>query len=104
MADIRRRKLKSSVWIPLRAVQELEKSGRYGYFGYRKEFFGMGTVAVPVDQKDAVSKLGWEDIGISHNHSGFCDNGKYVTADVFEDYDGKRERGVGSGVGSALDI
>jgi len=88
MADIRRRKLKSSVWIPLRAVQELEKSGRYGYLGYRKEFFGMGTVAVPVGQKDPVSKLGWDDIGISHNHSGFCDNGKYVTADVFDDYDG----------------
>lgn len=88
MADIRRRKLNSSVWIPLRA-RKLEKSGRYGYLGYRKEFFGIGTVAVPVDQKDAVSKLGWEDIGISHNHSGFCDNSKYVTADVFEDYDGK---------------
>ena len=89
MADIRRRKLNNSVWIPLRAIHELEKSGRYGYLGYRKEFFGIGTLAVPIDQKDAVSKLGWEDIGISHNHSGFCDNGKYVAADVFEDYDGK---------------
>lgn len=89
MADIRRRKLNSSVWIPLRAIHELEKRGQYGYLGYRKEFFGIGTVAVPIDQKDALSKLGWEDIGISHNHSGFCDNGKYVAADVFEDYDGK---------------
>lgn len=88
MADIRRRKLKSSVWIPLRAVHELTKRGRYGYLGYKKEFFGIGTVAVPIDQKDAVSKLGWEDIGIRHNHSGFCDNGKYIAADVFEDYDG----------------
>jgi hypothetical protein len=89
MADIRRRKLNNSVWIPLRAIQELEKSGRYGYLGYRKEFFGLGSVAVPIDQRDAVSKLGWDDIGISHNHSGFCDNGRYVVADVFEDYDGK---------------
>jgi hypothetical protein len=89
MADIRRRKLNSSVWIPLRAVHELSKSGRYGYLGYKKEFFGIGTVAVPIDQKDAVSKLSWEDIGISHNHSGFCDNGKYIAADAFEDYDGK---------------
>jgi hypothetical protein len=89
MADIRRRRLNTSVWIPLRAVQELEKSGSYGYLGYRKEFFGIGTVAIPVDEKTTVSKFGWTDIGISHNHSGFCDNGRYVTADVFEDYHGK---------------
>lgn len=89
MADIRHRKLNSSVWIPLRAAQELEKCGRYGYEGYREEFFGIGTVAVPIDKKDAASKLGWEDIGISHTHSGFCDNDKYVIADVFESYDGK---------------
>ncbi|MCX5844729.1 MAG: hypothetical protein NT022_13475 [Deltaproteobacteria bacterium] len=88
MADIRRRKLNSSVWIPLRAIQDLEKKGQYGYLGYRKEFFGLGTVAVPIDQKDAVSKLGWEDIGISHNHSGYFEDGRYVVADVFEDYDG----------------
>jgi len=88
MADVRRRKLNSLVWIPLRVIQELEKSGRYGYLGYRKEFFGLGTVAVTIDQRDAVSKLGWEDIGISHNHSGYCENGRYIAADVFEDYDG----------------
>jgi len=89
MADIRRRKLKSSVWIPLRAVQEVQKNRHYGYLGYRREFFGTGTVAVPVDQKDTVSKLGWTHIGISHNHSGFYDNGKYIAADVYEDYDGR---------------
>lgn len=88
MADIRRRKLNSAVWIPLRAIQELEKKGQYGYLGYRKEFFGLGTLAVPIDQKDAASKLAWEDIGISHNHSGYCEDGRYVVADVFEDYDG----------------
>lgn len=89
MRDIRRRKLKNSVWIPLRATQELRKNGRYGYLGYKKEFFGTGTVAVPIDQKDAALKLGWNDIGIRHNHSGFYDNEKYVTADVYEDYDSK---------------
>lgn len=89
MGDIRRRKLESSVWVPLRAAQELQKNGRYGYLGYKKEFFGTGTVAVSIDQKDAVSKLGWKDIGISHNHSGFYDNGKYVAADIYEDYEGK---------------
>jgi hypothetical protein len=89
MADIRRRKLKSSVWIPLRATQELQENGRYGYIGYKKEFFGTGTLAVSIDQKDPVSKLGWMDIGISHNHSGFYDNGKYIAADVYEDCNGK---------------
>ncbi len=89
MADIRRRWLKNSVWVPLRAVQELQKIGHYGYLGYRKEFFGIGTVAVPLDMKDRVLKLGWVDIAISHNHSGFYDNGRYINADAFEDYGGK---------------
>jgi hypothetical protein len=89
MADIRRRWLKNKVWVPLRASQELQKNGHYGYLGYRKEFFGIGTIAVPLDKKDKVLKLGWMDIGISHYHSGFYDNGKYISADVFEGYEGK---------------
>jgi hypothetical protein len=89
MSDIRQRWLKKSVWVPLRAMQELQKSGRYGYLGYRKEFFGIGTVAVLLDKKDKVLKLTWTDIGISHNHSGFYDNGKYINADVFQDYEGE---------------
>ena len=89
MADIRRRWLKNSVWVPLRAAQELQESGHYGYLGYRREFFGIGTVAVPLDKKEKVLKLSWIDIGISHNHSGFYDNGRYINADVFEDNEGK---------------
>ena len=89
MADIRRRMLKNSVWVPLRAAQELQNRGRYGYLGYKNEFFATGTVAFPIDQKDAVLKLGWEDIGLRHNHSGFYGDGKYVPADVYENYKNK---------------
>ncbi len=47
MKDVRRRRLATSVWIPLRAVQTLEKHGSYGYEGFKEEFFGAGTLAVP---------------------------------------------------------
>jgi hypothetical protein len=89
MSDIRRRWLKNSVWVPLRATQKLQESGHYGYLGYRSEFFGIGTVAVLLDKKDKVLKLTWSDIGIIHNHSGFYDNGRYINADVFQDYEGE---------------
>ena len=31
------------------------------------------------------------DVGISHNHSGCVDNGKYIPAEVYRDYSGEFE-------------
>ena len=47
MQDIRRRNFSKSVWIPLRAVLIKERAGRYGYIGYKEDFFGSGSIAVP---------------------------------------------------------
>jgi hypothetical protein len=40
-----------------------------------------------LEQKQAAEKLGWSDVGISHDHSGYVDEGRYVPADIFEDRD-----------------
>src|SRR5690606_30392359 len=86
MKDIRRKSFARSVWIPLRAVLHNEKQGRYGYDGYKEEFFGTGSVAIPVDKIDAAKKLGWMDIGISHEHSGWVEDGVYIPAEVYKDH------------------
>jgi hypothetical protein len=89
MKDVRRRRLATSVWIPLRAVQTIEKHGSYGYEGFKEEFFGAGTLAVPVEKKANAEKLGWMDVGIIHEHGSYVQDGKYHPADVYEDYDGE---------------
>jgi len=86
MPQIRRRTLESSVWIPLRCCHSITKIGKYGHEGYISEFAGLGSVAVPIHQKDETQKLGWSDIGISHQHTGFVKGDEYVPANVFEGY------------------
>lgn len=89
MPEIRRRTLASSVWIPLRATNRIIESGRYGYLGYKSEYFGAGTLAVPVDKKSEAEKLGWMDVGISHNHFGCVQDEEYIPSHIYKDYGGK---------------
>ncbi len=58
MNDLIRKDFDKFVWIPLRAVHHNEKEGKYGYEGYRSDFFGTGTIAVPVKYKTEIQKLG----------------------------------------------
>ena len=83
MREIRRRKLESAVWIPLRAMNKIEV-GRYGFAGSEVEFFGAGSLAVPLDKRDSANQLGWMDIGISHNHGPYFDDETYRPGDVYD--------------------
>lgn len=89
MKDVRRRKLATSVWIPLRAVHVIEKCGSYGYEGFKEEFFGAGTLAVPIEKQAQAEKLGWTDVGISHEHGSYVQDHKYHPADIYENYNGE---------------
>ena len=89
MRDIRKRNFSKSVWIPLRAVRHNVSEGKYGYEGYREDFFGTGSIAVPIKDIEEAKKLGWMDVGISHQHCGCVENGSYVPADVYKDYRGE---------------
>jgi hypothetical protein len=87
MPDVRKRKLNSAVWIPLRASLRLVASGRRGHCGFREEYFGAGSIAVPLDRKADAEKLDWSDVGLRHSHGGGMDGRRYVPADIFEDGD-----------------
>src|SRR6476620_9463969 len=88
ISDIRRAKLATAVWIPLRAVQNIERTGKYGFVGFKEDFFGTGSVAVPVENKDAAIQLGWDSVGIAHNHAGYVEDGRYIPADVYVSHGG----------------
>ena len=86
MPDVRRRKLNNAVWIPLRSAQKLESVGKPGYLDYREEFFGVGSIAVPLDKKTSAETLGWMHVGLTHTHRGGIEGSRYVPADVFDGY------------------
>ena len=88
MQELRRRKLDKAVWIPLRAAHRIQ-SGKYGYSGYREEFFGAGSLAVPVDKKEKAERLGWSDVGVARQHRPGFRDGRYISVDIFEDYLGE---------------
>jgi hypothetical protein len=86
MAEIRKRRFDSAVWIPLRASQRSE-TGKWGHLGHKSEFFGAGSLAVPLSKRDAAARLGWMDFGLAHDHCGYADRRRrrYVAADEYED-------------------
>lgn len=85
LKDARRKDWNKSVWIVLRAIKNIEEVGRYGFLGYKADFFGAGTVAFSLEQLDKVKNLGWSDIGIGQQHAGYVDDSEYIPAEVFRD-------------------
>ena len=88
LVDARRRNLDKAVWIPLRCVQYLRQEGKRGYKGYVEEFYGVGSLAVFSSKRKAAADLEWGNIGISHEHGGWVQDGRYVPADQYETSEG----------------
>jgi hypothetical protein len=88
MASIRRRRLSDAVWVPLRLAEWIGEVGRIGYEGYRTEFFGLGSIAVPLARRADADKLGWDAIGISRRHGVLASKEQYTPAEVYQYRDG----------------
>jgi hypothetical protein len=88
MPEVRRRRLETAVWIPLRASQSLIGEGRYGFVGHLSEFWGAGSLMVPLEKRQLAEKLDWMEVGISQNQSGAVEKGIYVPADEYRGFDG----------------
>lgn len=88
LRDVRRRRLEGSVWIPLRAIHTRKTTGEYGFPGYQAEFFGAGSLAVFEEKRGHAGQLGWEDIGISHEHRGWVQDGRYIPSDIYQSHSG----------------
>ncbi|WP_414831783.1 hypothetical protein [Afifella sp. YEN Y35] len=93
MRDIRRRPVSEMVWIPVRSAWNISKQGRHGYPGFSKEFFGLGSVAVPLSQRDEAERLSWNDIGLIYEHRSHAYRNSYKPADVYQ-YDEEQDLGI----------
>ena len=89
MKDIRRRNLAAAAWIPLRSTRTFERVGQFGFLGFREDWIRAASLAVPADNRSDALTLSWDEIDVNHNHAGCVDAGRYVPADVYEDFQGR---------------
>lgn len=88
MNEFKRRQFKNAVWIPLYACQEMEYHGQIGYVGYKSEFCGCGSLAIPIEKKEQAAEMGWESIGIGYDSTPWIDDkGKYIASDIYTDFE-----------------
>lgn len=88
MRKIRNGTYADDVWIPLRAAQDEKNSIDYGFTGYTGEFFGLGSVAIPLTDREAADALGWMDVGLSNRACGYVQENQYIPASTYGDYRG----------------
>src|SRR5690606_27827954 len=71
-------------WVPLRSSEFLEVEGAPGRRGYQKEFFGLGSVSVPLNKREAASQLSWGDIGLINEQRVWASEASYKPVDVYQ--------------------
>ena len=79
--------------IPLRLSHRLIHKGTYGHVGYRDEFSGLGTVAIPLERRAEAAALKWSDIGIGHSQGVWATSDYYKPADVYQ-YNDRVDLGI----------
>ncbi|MFJ2465072.1 hypothetical protein [Pseudomonas sp. NPDC087615] len=67
MAEVRRRRLSASVWIPLRRSETVVIQGEKNTIGLREEVDCVGSVAVALEHRAIGERLSWSDIGLIKN-------------------------------------
>jgi hypothetical protein len=85
MKDLLRPRFAQALWIPL-FLRQQQSSGTFGSAGYVDDYYGVRTLAVHEDQRDAAKQL--EFSSLSHDSSASVWNGKYQAAGVYQTGDG----------------
>lgn len=83
MLELRKRGFAKSVWVPLRVSEEFTV-GRYGFTDYTHEYFGAGSLAVPIEHRTMGDRLGWMDIGPGNSHRPWVQDGHYHPGEIYK--------------------
>ncbi|PTT76085.1 MULTISPECIES: hypothetical protein [unclassified Chryseobacterium] len=84
MQDLRKRKLNTSSWVPLRTEKQVRNSTQSGYADFFEEFTGAGSLMVPMNQEKLKEKLQWMDIGIINNQRSLLRDEIYISSDLYK--------------------
>jgi hypothetical protein len=87
MKDIRKRRLADAVWIPLRISDHLTREGKWGYVGYKDEFYRLGSVAVPKAAREEAKRLNWSEIELGNDQRVWATGEYYKPAEIFQYHD-----------------
>lgn len=82
MSSTRLEKLGDLVWVPLWTNEEVQREGDFGYLGYRKEYYGVHTVAIPLARAEEAKKLSWTDL--THAQGVYATKDIYKSAEVYQ--------------------
>src|SRR5262245_4961211 len=84
MQEIRRRKVATSIWVPLRQSELIEARGKRWEVGYREERACASSLAIAPQHRQIGDRLGWSDIGLIHTPQPYAfKDGRYKPADVY---------------------
>ncbi len=90
MAEVRRKRVATSVWIPLRQAETVVIAGEKGKGDYQEEVICAGSIAFPPNNRELAERLGWSDLGPSSRPMPYAfDDGRYKPADVYQYNDGE---------------
>src|SRR5262249_31721119 len=90
MADLRRRRFATAVWVPLRASETVDPQGEYARPKSREELLCVGSIAFPPASRMQAEKLGWSDLGLMHSGGPYAFKDKpYKPAEVYQHRDGE---------------
>jgi hypothetical protein len=81
--EIKKRFYDKSVWIPLREMKCMLREGKMGRLGYKEEFLGVGSIAVPLPQRTEAEKIDWNEIGLRASNPGYVEDGEYLPSNVY---------------------
>jgi hypothetical protein len=84
--EVRKRRLGDAVWIPLWASEYLRDEGKFGYVGYIKEYFGLGSVAIPLARRAKGQELHWSELG-GHSQGIWATKDYYKPVDAYQRID-----------------
>jgi hypothetical protein len=90
MPELRRRRLATTVWIPLRAAETVDSEGQYGQPNSYEEIFYVGSVAFPPNSRPLAETLGWQDLGLMHSGGPYAFRDRpYKSAEIYQYNDGE---------------
>jgi hypothetical protein len=89
MADLRRRRIATAVWVPLRATETIFGRGEINQPGYAEEVFYVSSVAFPAEKRDEAEKLDWHEIGLHQTGPYAFRDHPYKPIEVYQRNDGE---------------
>lgn len=90
MADLRRRRFATAVWVPLRVSETTILAGKTGRPGNKEECLCVGCIGVPLGRKLEAEELEWMDIGVCNEGMPYAfRDGRYKRAEAYQRNEGE---------------